>query len=236
MYAVEDTSGSEAKHPVQDTKSVPFLRVFRTTAFGSGWPRRSSDSVYFRVKFSPGRFAISRRIVPRTIHSPRRNPDARRNSRCYRPPAPRFVDRHVFAGIFGNSIWMPAQPFAVCNTPSVTAPVSLCFHCAERRKANCRERTKSYGETELSNSANRTSVFNFSSNWNRSRWSRWIGGVTGHPIQSACSATALAQNRASVCKARVRICLYESFPRFHHFVLIPAASLPRGCGRRVARD
>ena len=42
--------------------------LFRVAAFGSGRQRRLSDSVYFRVKFSPDRFAISRRIVLRTIH------------------------------------------------------------------------------------------------------------------------------------------------------------------------
>lgn len=45
--------------------TFPFLPVFRVAAFGGGRPGRSSDSVYFRVKFSPGRFAISRRIVRR---------------------------------------------------------------------------------------------------------------------------------------------------------------------------
>lgn len=61
------------------TKPILFFRVFRAAAFGSGRPGRSSDSVYFRVKFSPGCFAISRCIVPRTIHSQRRNTGARRN-------------------------------------------------------------------------------------------------------------------------------------------------------------
>lgn len=45
--------------------SIPFHLVFRAAAFGGGRLGRSSDSVYFRVKFSPGRFAISRRIVQR---------------------------------------------------------------------------------------------------------------------------------------------------------------------------
>lgn len=89
-----------------------------------------------------------------------------------------------------------------------------------------RERTCS--ETELSNSANRTSVFNFSSNLRRGVCD---GFVTGHPIQSACNAPALAQNQASVCKARVRICLYESFPRFRHFVLI----LEQACRARLRK-
>lgn len=48
--------------------------VFRVVAFGSGRQGSLSDSVYFRVKFSPDRFAISRRIVPWTIHSLRGRP------------------------------------------------------------------------------------------------------------------------------------------------------------------
>lgn len=48
-----------------------------------------------------------------------------------------------------------------------------------------------------------------------------------------------ARSEALVCKARVRICLYESFPRFHHFVLIleqacrAQCAAPRRCGRQA---
>lgn len=39
-------------------------------------------------------------------------------------------------------------------------------------------------------------------------------------LPGACSSGALAHDEDLVCKARVRICLYERFPRFRRFVLI----------------
>lgn len=63
--------------------------------------------------------------------------------------------------------------------------------------------------------------------------------ICGSTTPWACSAGALAQDGDLVCKARVRICLYERFPRFHHFVLIlrqPCHGAPwhRSRGLRVS--
>ena len=55
-------------------------------------------------------------------------------------------------------------------------------------------------------------------------------------VRHVASQEALAQDEDLVCKARVRICLYERFPRFRRFVLIlrqpwcREATLPRGGG------
>jgi len=100
----EGNSVASAPSVQASARPFPFFRVFRAAAFGSGRPGRSSGSVYFRVKFSPGCFAISRRIVPRTIHSPRWNTEARRNPGAIVYSRARFVDRRVFVGIFENSI------------------------------------------------------------------------------------------------------------------------------------
>lgn len=105
-------SGSAETPCTGPPKSSPLSPCIPSGCVWQWSPRQGvrAIQVYFRVKFSPGRFAISRRIVPRTIHSPRRNPAARVGIPELSSEArERFVDRRVFDGIFGNSIWMPAR-------------------------------------------------------------------------------------------------------------------------------
>lgn len=104
--------------------SIPFLFIFRAVAFGGGRPGRSSDSVYFRVKFSPGRFAISRRIVRHGQYNYGDGISTRVGI-----PELSFVrglsDRRVFTGIFGNSIWMPARPVTLSMTIQISSSLAL---------------------------------------------------------------------------------------------------------------
>lgn len=61
-----------AAEKYQGRNGAPFLRYSEWLHLAAADRGRLSDSVYFRVKFSPDRFAINRRIVHRTIHSLRR--------------------------------------------------------------------------------------------------------------------------------------------------------------------
>lgn len=152
-FSYPKTPRTEAPH----VDSLP-LSLSLSVSSGCVWRRLTGAFERFGL-FSGQVFTRPLRNQPahcpaRTIQLRRRNPDARRNPGVIVRRAHGLSDRHVFAGIFGNSIRMPARPRnTVCDDSDYIEPrvkwrtmvtVAVTWHllnCCGQTKL-CRDRIK----------------------------------------------------------------------------------------------